>query len=62
MKIFRVILLGLAMALFAVNFWAIDYHDLWAKESLWAYFRILMALLMVFLLLFMIRRDMKKGK
>lgn len=32
MRIFRIVLLGLAMALFAINFWAIDYQDLWGKN------------------------------
>lgn len=41
MRIFRIVLLGLAMALFAINFWAIDYQDLWGKNSQWAYLRIL---------------------
>ena len=40
MRIFRIVLLGLAMALFAINFWAIDYQDLWGKNSQWAYLRI----------------------
>lgn len=64
MKIFRIILLALAMALFAVNFWTIDYQDIFAKASLWAYFRIALSFLLVFLLLAMVRRDMngKKGK
>ena len=44
MRIFRIVLLGLAMALFAINFWAIDYQDLWGKSSQWAYLRILAAL------------------
>ncbi len=59
MKIFRVILLGLAMALFAVNFWTIDYQDLYSRTSLGAYFRIGVALLLVLLLLVMIKRDRK---
>lgn len=62
MKIFRIVLLVLAMGLFAVNFLAIDSQELWSKASIWAYFRIVIALLLVFLLLAMIRRDMKKGK
>lgn len=33
MRIFRIVLLGLAMALFAINFWAIDYQDLWGKTA-----------------------------
>ena len=33
MRIFRIVLLGLAMALFAINFWAIDYQDLWGKNQ-----------------------------
>lgn len=63
MKLFRIILLVLAMALFAVNFWTIDYQDFLAKASLWAYFRIVLSFLLVFLLLAMVRRDMtgKKG-
>lgn len=59
MKIIRIILLALAMALFAVNFWTIDYQDLWSETSVWAYFRIVLALCLVFLLLAMVRRDMK---
>ena len=38
MRMFRIVLLGLAMALFAINFWAIDYQDLWGKNSQWACF------------------------
>lgn len=49
MKITRIILLALAMALFAVNFWTIDYQDLWSETSLWAYFRIALALGLVLL-------------
>ncbi len=60
MKIFRIVLLTLAMGLFAMNFLTIDYQDLWSKTSLWSYFRIAFALILVFLLLSMVRRDMKK--
>lgn len=60
MKIFRIVLLALAMGLFAVNFLAVDYQDLWSKTSLWSYFRIIFALILVLLLLAMVRRDMKK--
>lgn len=62
MKIFRIVLLALAMGLFAVNFLTIDYQDLWSKTSLWSYFRISFALVLVFLLLEMVRRDMKKNR
>lgn len=48
MRIFRIVLLGLAMALFAINFWAIDYQDLWGKNSQWAYLRILALSLSLF--------------
>ena len=61
MKIFRIVLLALAMGLFAVNFLTIDYQDL-SKTSLWSYFRISFALVLVFLLLAMVRRDMKKNR
>lgn len=59
MRIIRIVLLTLAMALFAVNFWTIDYQDIWSKASIWAYIRIALALCLVFLLLAMVRRDMK---
>lgn len=62
MKIFRIVLLALAMALFAVNFWTIDYQDLLGKSSLGAYFRIGVALLLVLLLLVMIKRDRQGQK
>ena len=62
MKIFRIVLLALAMGLFAVNFLTIDYQDLWSKTSLWSFFRISFALVLVFLLLAMVRRDMKKNR
>ena len=62
MTIIRIILLAMAMALFAVNFWAIDYQDLGSKTSVWAYFRIAIALGLVLLLLAMVRRDMGKRK
>lgn len=61
MKKFRIVLLALAMGLFAINFLTVDYQDLWSKTSLGAYFRIGVALMLVFLLLAMVRRDMKKG-
>lgn len=59
MKIFRIILLGLAMALFAMNFWAIDYQDLWGKASQWAYLRIFAAFIIVIIVLKMVKRDTK---
>lgn len=62
MKKFRIILLAMAMALFAVNFWAIDYQDFVSKQSLWAYFRIAVAFLLVLLLVAGIRQDLKKRK
>lgn len=60
MKIFRIVLLALAMALFAINFWAIDYQDIWGKESLWAYFRIVLSFILVLLLVRMIKKNGKK--
>lgn len=60
MKIVRIILLALAMALFAVNFWTIDYQDIWSKQSCWAYFRIGIAFLLVLLLVAGLRQDLKK--
>lgn len=62
MRIFRIVLLGLAMALFAINFWAIDYQDLWGKNSQWAYFRILAAFIIVIFVLRMVKRDIKNKK
>ncbi len=62
MKKFRIILLAMAMALFAVNFLAIDYQDFLSKQSLWAYFRIALAFLLVLLLVAGIRQDLKKRK
>ena len=59
MRIFRIVLLGLAMALFAINFWAIDYQDLWGKNSQWAYLRILAAFIIVIFVLRMVKRDIK---
>ncbi len=62
MKVFRIVLLGMAMALFAVNFWAIDYQNFWAKQSEWAYFRIVAAFVLVLVLVLAIRRDFKRKK
>ena len=62
MRVFRMILLGLAMALFAVNFWAIDYQNPGARQSIWAYFRIGVAFVLVLILLGAIRRDFKQKK
>lgn len=62
MKVFRIVLLGMAMALFAVNFWAIDYQNFWAKQSVWAYFRIIAAFVLVLVLVLAIRRDFKRKK
>ena len=62
MRIFRIVLLGLAMALFAVNFWVINYQDLWGKTSQWAYIRIFAAFVIVIILLQMIKRDIRNGK
>lgn len=62
MKVFRIILLGLAMALFVMNFWTIRYEDWMGKASLWAYFRIVLAFVLVLLLLRMILKDRKKKK
>ena len=59
MRIFRIVLLGLAMALFAINFWAIYYQDLWGKNSQWAYLRILAAFIIVIFVLRMVKRDIK---
>ena len=59
MRIFRIVLLGLAMALFAINFWAIDYQDLGGKNSQWAYLRILAAFIIVIFVLRMVKRDIK---
>lgn len=59
MRIFRIVLLGLAMALFAINFWAIDYQDLWGKNSQLAYLRILAAFIIVIFVLRMVKRDIK---
>lgn len=60
MKLFRIVLLGMAMALFAINFWTIDYQDLYSKQSGWAYFRIIVAFVLVLLLLVAVRRDFKQ--
>lgn len=62
MKIIRIILLAAAMAVFTLNFLTIDYQDLVAKQSLWAYFRIVLAFVLVLLLVAAIRKDWKKAK
>ena len=62
MRIFRIVLLGLAMALFAINFWAIDYQDLWGKNSQWAYHRILAAFIIVIFVLRMVKQDIRNKK
>ena len=59
MRIFRIGLLGLAMALFAINFCAIDNHDEMGKNSQWAYLRILAAFIIVIFVLRMVKRDIK---
>ena len=56
MKVFRIVLLGMAMALFAVN------QNFWAKQSVWAYFRIVAAFVLVLVLVLAIRRDFKRKK
>ena len=60
MKIFRIILLGVAMALFAVNFIAIDFNNLYSNQSLWAYTRIGIAFILIVSLLLALRRDFKR--
>lgn len=64
MKIFRLVLLGLVTALVVINFWTIDYQDLCAKENLWAYFRIAVALFLIVLLVRILRKSLvrKKGR
>lgn len=62
MKIFRIILLGLAMALFVVNFLTIDFQDLSGTQSLWAYCRIAIAFVLILLLVSFVRKDRKKAK
>ena len=60
MKIFRIILLGVAMALFAVNFIAVDFDALTSNQSLWAFGRIGVAFILILLLLQALRRDFKR--
>ena len=60
MKIFRIILLGIAMALFVVNFIAVDFNDLYSDQSMWAYFRIGVAFVLIVALLVALRRDFKR--
>ena len=60
MKVFRIILLGVAMALFAVNFIAIDFNDLYSNQSMWAYLRIGVAFILIVSLLVALRRDFKR--
>ena len=62
MKIFRIILLAAAMAVFAMNFLTINYEALLSKQSVWAYFRIGLAFLLILLLVAAIRKDMRKKK
>ena len=62
MKIVRIILLAMAMALFLVNFWAIDYQQLWGKDSQWAYLRIGAAFVIVIVVLRMVKRDIRNKK
>lgn len=49
-------LLALATVLFTVNFWAVDYQNLTSPVSLWAWFRIVMALFIIILLVSIIRK------
>ncbi len=60
MKVFRLILLAMATALAVINFWTIDYNDLWGKVSQWAYMRIAFAVALVVVLVVMIRRTPDK--
>lgn len=60
MKVFRLILLAMATALAVINFWTIDYNDLWGKVSQWAYMRIAFAVVLVVVLVVMIRRTPDK--
>lgn len=56
MKVFRLILLASATALAVINFWTIDYGELWGTVSQWAYLRIAAAVGLMVLLVVMIRR------
>lgn len=56
MRIFRLILLAAATALAVINFWTIDYSDLWGKASQWAYIRIVLAVVLVVVLVGIIRK------
>ena len=62
MKIIRILLLALAMTVFAVNFWTVDTSVLWSEQNLWAGVRILLAFLLVLLLVGMVRKDMRQRK
>lgn len=60
MRIFRLILLAAATALAVINFWTIDYSDLWGKASQWAYIRIALAVVLVVVLVGIIRKTPAK--
>lgn len=62
LRIFRLILLAVATALLAVNFWTIDYQNLMAKDSLWAFFRIVVAIILIILLVRIIRSQGPRKK
>lgn len=62
LRIFRLILLAVATALLAVNFWTIDYQNLMAKDSLWAFFRIVVAIILIILLVGIIRSQGPRKK
>ena len=60
MKIFRLVMLAIATALFAINFWTIDYSALTSSVSLWAYCRIVMLGVIIVLLVSVIRKGNKR--
>ena len=57
MKTLRIIALGLAMAVFILNFWTIDYDNLTSESSLWAFGRIVAALALVIFTARMVKKD-----
>lgn len=53
-------MLAIATALFAINFWTINYDALTSSVSLWAYCRIVMLAVIIVLLVSIIKKGNKR--
>ncbi len=60
MQILRLVLIALLTGIVIVNFWIIDYDDLWSRNSLWAYVRMTFAVILIILLVNILRHRDKR--